>query len=559
MSRGNMLVNLSQKAIVLRDYQKAALTALWGYWYNNEGVSPLIVAPTGAGKSILIAEIIRQVLKAAPNAHIMMASHVKELLLQDMNELIDLAPETFDHIGICSAGLGQKETHLPVTFAGVQTAYKQDFPKQNLLIIDEAHLISRNGASMYGQLIANLKKKNPALRIAGLTATPYRMDSGKLTEGDDALFDGIAYDIELKTLIDGGYLVPPITKHIADYDNLTIRAGEYTTESQEYELQHHMQDYAKIIANETEEDSTLLFFPSVRTAETFSEYLNEHGLNADYVSGDMIEADRTRIIESFKSGDLTHLCNVNLMTTGSNIPHITAIVLMRATRSAALYVQMIGRGLRLHPESDKANCRVLDFGGNAVRHGPLNKPFSFNRDRSKSGLPVGRKCPECNEVMPVRQKVCDSCGHEIEIQERENNPKTTGGQYVGDLVGYAEQPHWVRCYGMHAQPWTSKAGNAMMRINYELAGHRWAVAEWLNPEGLDRTLLRRKWQKRAFSLRLDNADQLDITQAIKAIGEVNIPSYVKIARKDESKYYDVFDLSYDEGLDASLDDDMDEF
>ena len=548
----------SQKTIELRDYQSAALSALWRYWYDNEGTNPLIVAPTGAGKSILIAEIIRQVIKAKPDAHIMLVSHVQELLLQDMYELLDLAPDLYDKIGICSAGLEQKETHLPITFAGVQTAYKQEFPKHTLVMIDEAHRIGRNKSSMYGQLIANLKEKNSRLRICGLTATPYRLDSGKLTEGNDPLFDGIAYDIELIKLINDGYLVPPLSKHKAQMENLTIRAGEYSVDSQEFFLDQHLDDYATTVANETEEDVTLLFFPSVSMSSQFAELLKDRHINAAHIDGTMNKTDRFNIVESFKSGKITHLCNVDLMTTGSNIPTITAIVLLRATKSASLYVQMIGRGLRLHVESDKQHCKVLDFGGNALRHGPLNKPFSFERDRSRSEKPVGRECPSCAEVLPSNQRTCDMCGYVFpKIEREEGRPKTTGGSYVGDLVGYAEQPHWVSCFNIKAEPWTSKAGNNMLRVSYGLSGHTWPVSEWMNPEGLDRTLLRRKWDRRALGLDIQDPESYDIERAIEVINSLTHPSFVKIARKDDSKYYEVFDVSYDDNIAEDINDDFD--
>ena len=543
--------------IELRDYQKECQAAQWRYWAKKEGDSPLIVAPTGAGKSVLIADTIRSVIAAAPQANIMLVSHIKELLMQDMDELMQLAPELSMNIGVLCAGLFRKETDKKITFASVQTAVKSDsLPHISLLIIDEAHRVPRDQTTSYGKLINKLRNANPRMRIAGYTATPYRMDSGKLTEGEDALFDGIAYEVKLKKLIDDGYLVPPITKGISEMEGLTVRAGEYTSQSQEYFLQDHIEDYADYIAKETDgEHITLCFLPSVEYAEKFSDLLCALGVESTWISGEMKPSMRNDRIDGFKNGLYSHMCNVDLLTTGSNIPQITAIVLLRATKSPGLYVQMIGRGLRLHPDSDKANCVVYDYGGNAVRHGPLNKPFSFDRDRSRSGLPVGRTCPECLAVLPVRLLKCDICGHEIappETNNKERNPKVTDKQYDGDLVGYAERPHWVRCYNLFAEQWKSAAGNNMICINYRLSGHDWPLREWVNPEAGPRSILGRKFRQRAKVLGM--ADELSIDQALRMFEKCPCPKSVKIARKEESKYYDIFDISFNEDLEVPIDD-----
>ena len=537
----------------LRDYQKECQAAQWRYWATNKGQSPLIVAPTGAGKSILIADTIRSVIKAAPHANIMLVSHIKELLVQDMEELMQLAPELSMNIGVLCAGLNRKETDKQITFASVQTAFNADLRKVNLLIIDEAHLVGRNDSSMYGQLIAKLRTANPSMRIAGYTATPYRLDTGKLTEGDNALFDGVAYEVKLKKLIDDGFLVPPITKGRADMENLTIQAGEYTSASQEFFLKDHIELYAENIAKETDgEHVTLCFLPSVAYARKFAELLCTWGCKASWVSGDMEKQERDNRIDRFKNGDISHMCNVNLLTTGSNIPQITAIVLLRATKSTNLYVQMVGRGLRLHPDSDKANCIVYDYGGNAVRHGPLNKPFSFTRDRSRSGIPVGRICQGCGEVLPARLIKCDVCGEVIEMPERRGDPKLDINNYYGDLVGYSEQPKWVRCWNFSAQEWNSKAGNRMLCFSYRISGHDWPIREWVNPESGPRSLLGRKFRQRARSFGI--ADELSIDQALAVLEKVSSPKYVKIARKIDTKFYDVFDVSYEDDKDNELDD-----
>ena len=531
--------------IVPRDYQKDALSAQWRYW-KNTGNAPLIVAPTGAGKSILIAKTIQDILKAAPEARICMVTHVKELIQQNMEELLELAPDLWNKVGIMSAGLNRKETNAQITFAGIQTAYKNDIGRQSLIIIDEAHLISRKSNSMYGQFLDLQRQHNPNVRIQGLTATPYRMDSGKLHEGNDALFDGIAYEIELLDLIKADYLTEPVTQAPGEMTGLTIRAGEYSTESQEFCLESHIEEYADVVAKATKNDRTLCFLPSVKTAEQFAYLLNDRGIAAGYVTGDMPAEARTEIILMFKTGKITHLSNVNIMTTGSNIPQITAIVLLRATRSPGLYVQMIGRGLRLH--DGKTNCKVFDWGGNAVRHGPLNKPFTFHRERSRSMKPVGKKCPECDTVMPINQRKCDSCEWvEPAPEPKEQNPKVKNKAFVGDIVGYAEQPKWKQCVGWRAVSWKAKnSGDMMIKVSYDLVGHDWPVNEWLGPEHDFRKLLGAKWRRRYRDLTGMGEDAPStVESAVLWINETKQPLSVQVARKDDSKYYDIIQVSAD--------------
>ena len=528
--------------IALRDYQKNALSAQWHYW-KNTGNAPLIIAPTGAGKSILIAKTIQDILNVADDARICVVTHVQELIQQNLDELLTLAPDLWNKIGVMSAGLNRKDAHAQITFGGIQTMFKNDIGRQSLIIIDEAHLIPRKTTSMYGQFLEQQRQHNSNVRIQGLTATPYRMDSGKLHEGSDALFDGIAYEISLLDLIKDNYLVEPVTQAPDEMTDLTIRAGEYSTESQEFSLESHIEDYAKTIADATRNDRCLCFLPSVKTAEDFAYLLTQHQLSAAFVTGAMPLDARAEIIEMFKSGKITHLCNVNIMTTGSNIPEISAIALLRATRSPALYVQMVGRGLRL--AESKTQCKVYDFGGNAVRHGPLNKPFTFHRERSRKMKPVGKTCPECDTVLPVNQRTCDNCDWIEPKIEQDRDPKLKNKAFTGDIVGYAEQPEWKKCFRWEAQQWIAKTSGAkMICVTYDVQNHTYPIREWLGPEHDYRKLLGSKWRIRYRTMTGDIEDIPEtVEDAVLWVNETANPESIRVARKDDSKYYDIVDIS----------------
>jgi len=216
--------------VQLRPYQQAAIDALWHYW-RNRGKAGLIVSPTGSGKSLLIAEICRKVLTDHPGTRIIQVTDSKELIEQNCKEFLKYYPEA--STGIYSAGLGKKQRHADVTFAGIQSVYKHvyDFdPAIDLVIIDEAHMIPKESDTRYGEFLKAVRIANPSAAFVGLTATPYRLDSGLLHHGEGALFDGIAYDININTLIKEGYLVPVISKggiKNIDLSQVKTTAGEY--------------------------------------------------------------------------------------------------------------------------------------------------------------------------------------------------------------------------------------------------------------------------------------------------------------------------------------------
>lgn len=171
----------------------------------------------------------------------MVLAHVRELLTQNEAEIRSLWPEA--STGIYSAGLGKKQTMAQITFAGIQSVYNKvfNFNKVDIVIIDECHLIPRDATTRYGKFFADMKMANPNVVIFGLSASPYRLDSGMLHEGKGALFDGIAYSVDIKKLIKDGYLVEVISKggvQKIDLTNIHMQAGDYKSN----ELAHAADD-----------------------------------------------------------------------------------------------------------------------------------------------------------------------------------------------------------------------------------------------------------------------------------------------------------------------------
>ena len=196
--------------IELRDYQRAAIDALYAWFRAGRG-SPLVVAPTGSGKSVILAEFARSAVVAFPETRILIVTHVRELIAQNHAALIRLWPDA--PAGIYSAGLGKRQLGRQILVAGVQSVARRarDLGHVDLAIVDEAHLVPRSSDTQYGRLFEGLRATNPNLKVIGLTATPYRLDSGLLHGGENALFDGIAHDIPIGELVERGHLSPLIS------------------------------------------------------------------------------------------------------------------------------------------------------------------------------------------------------------------------------------------------------------------------------------------------------------------------------------------------------------
>jgi DNA repair protein RadD len=405
--------------IQLRPYQSEAVKSIYDYYASGKDGNVLIVLPTGAGKSLTMAAFIRSVFEQHKDANVLLLTHVKELIEQDAKAIIHYWPEA--PIGIWSASVGQK-TKAQITVAGIQSIHRlpAKFGNTDLCIIDEAHLVPRKSDTMYRRFLDALLAHNPKMKVIGLTATHYRMDSGLLTEGADRIFTDIAYEADVGTLIKDGWLCPLVAKNgatKADLSGVHTRGGEFV----ESELQFAM-DKADLINGALDEvaqfapdrNHILGFCAGVEHAEHCAELARARGWTAAHVSGDMGKVERERIIDDFKSGRVRFLFNANLLTTGFDAPNIDCIVMLRPTKSTGLFVQIMGRGLRKH--QCKENTLVLDFAGNVERHGPIDqirvKSKGAGKGEGVSVAPV-KECPGCHELLPTMVMLCPQCGHEF--------------------------------------------------------------------------------------------------------------------------------------------------
>lgn len=395
----------------LRPYQQEAIQALWDYWRTAPHGRPLLSCPTGAGKSLILASVITEILNKYPKFRFLVVTHSKELVQQnalEFQKLSGILP------AIYSAGLGQKNI-AQVTFAGVQSLYKKpDALAFDMVIIDECHLISKNENSMYQKLLGAIEKNNPKLKIFGLTATPYRMDQGSLISSGSTFTD-IAYDISVSKLISLKYLSPIISLPKESVDLKSVKTSGFDFNQIDLENAFNRQDLIKlhvekIIEAGQNRKAWLVFCSGINHAREVSDELYKRGIAASYVTGEMPAFERDSIIKDFKNGKLQCLCNVGILTTGFNYPSVDLLALLRATKSTGLYIQMVGRGTRL--AHNKTNCLVLDFGGNIERFGPIDCiSVAKKQDKERVKLEVlpSKKCERCACTVAPRVLICPNC------------------------------------------------------------------------------------------------------------------------------------------------------
>ncbi len=360
-------------AFQLRPYQQQAIDATFAH-LENDGSDGLIVIPTGGGKTPVMAEIVRRICER-PDAKVLCVTHVYELVEQGFKSFIRHAPGI--HVGVNNAAMGKRDFRSQVIFASVQSVYDKGarFKHVDVVIIDEAHLLSKKSDGMYQTLIAQLRVYNPNLVVIGLTATPFRLDSGMLTDGDNALFKTIIYDYNIKEAFDEGYLTRPTTKHVDftyDVEGVGTRGGDFIAG----DLEKHINVDAKtkaaideVMQKGANRKSWLVFCSGVKHATAVCEEIKSRGITAEIVTGDTAKGDRVSRVRRFKSGELRALVSVGVLTTGFDSANVDLIALMRPTKSASLYIQIVGRGTRnMYLEGaplDTAEQRLF-----AIKNGP---------------------------------------------------------------------------------------------------------------------------------------------------------------------------------------------
>jgi DNA repair protein RadD len=507
--------------LTLRPYQQAAIDAIYGYFAANSG-HPLVVIPTAGGKSLVMASFIEGVLRAWLDQRILVVTHVRELIAQNFAELIGLWRDA--PAGICSAGLGRRDLRARVLFAGIQSIHRRAYDVQqcDLVLIDEAHLIPGTSDTMYRRFIDTLARLNPQLKVIGFTATPYRLDSGMLHEGDGALFTDIAYEVSVRQLIDDGFLCPLVSKAAdtkLDVTSVGSRGGEFIPGQLQAAVDLPAVTEAaidEVVRLGAGRRSWLAFCAGVEHATHVAEAIRSRGFTAATIFGDTPKLERDRTVAAFKRGEIRALASMGVLTTGFNAPGVDLIAMLRPTKSTGLYVQMAGRGTRLAP--GKADCLVLDFAGNVARHGPIDAVKPKRPGAGEGEAPV-KVCPDCQSILATAVRVCPDCGHrfpppKLQVEARASTLAilTTG------------KPQWLAvddvAYRAHEKP----GGRTTLQVDYRcgLVRHR----EWvcLEHTGYARQKAVAWWRQRAPGTAVPQS----VADALARSAEIAVPSEIAV-------------------------------
>ena len=522
--------------LTLRPYQQAAITSIYGYFQSHKG-NPLVVIPTAGGKSLVMAAFIEGVLKAWPDQRILIVTHVRELIAQNHAEMIGLWPEA--PAGIYSAGLGKREAQARILFAGIQSIHRraQEVGHTDLVLIDEAHLIPGNSSTMYRRFLDGLARINPALKVIGLTATPFRLDSGMLHEGKNALFTDIAFEAPVRDLIDAGYLSPLVSKQPAtrlDVSKVGTRAGDFIQRDLAAAVDKEAITRAavtEIIAHGRERKSWLAFCSGVEHARHVAEEFGRQGIICSTIFGDTPKEERDAIIAAFKRGEIRALASMGVLTTGFNAPAVDLIALLRPTKSAGLYVQMVGRGTRLAP--GKENCLVLDFAGNVRRHGPIDLVRPRRLGEAGGGDAPTKVCPECESIIALSAAECPDCGYVFPAREVKIAPT------AATLPVLSPKVQWLPVHGVSYSRHDKLGGLPSLKVTYS-CGLK-SYSEWVCIEhpGYARQKAAEWWRKRAPGCPVP----LTVDQAIAEAARLARPSAISV--RPSGRYVEISGHRFD--------------
>lgn len=460
-----------------RWYQTGAVDSVFNYYstpreFDDEGIpvrkNGLICLPTGTGKSVVQARFFQRAFAMVPDMRAISATHNKDLIGQNEAKQRSIWPGSPS--GIYSAGLKRRDTALPLIFGGVQSIVGK-FPMfgyRDFLFVDEAHLIGEEGSylkliheMMYGDIVPHGERVryehfvkarenprcNPFLKIVGMSATPYRLGMGLLTNG--GIFTDIIYDLcsfdGFNRLVDEGFIAPLISKPTnttLDVTGVKIVGQDFNQTQLQAAVDkpdvtyNALCEFVTFMNNPLDyRHCAMIFASGVEHAEHINDMLNNiFGIPSVVMHSKQSDALNDEAMKRWKSGKARVAVSMNKLTTGVDHPPVDLIGMFRPTASTGLWVQMLGRGTRPYDFNNpgdvdpaafpyiKRNCMVLDFAGNALRLGPINDPIIPKRkgegppgDAPLKICKVGS--PPCNTHNHTSARFCVVCGTEFPTRE----------------------------------------------------------------------------------------------------------------------------------------------
>lgn len=409
----------------LRDYQATVVQDLRDA-YRGGSKAPLLVLPTGGGKTVIFSYAAQQAV----------AKGSRVLILVHRKELIEQTSQALTRLGLSFGIIAPK--HKPsdalLQIASVATLVKRLCNikwKPDLIIIDEAH----HAVAGSWQKILDCYEK---ARLLGVTATPKRLDG----RGLKSYFDSLVIGPSVKSLTDGGHLSPvkcyTVPKSIDRKTLLTTHSigGDYAPNEAAQKLEEFgtngeaVKEYSKHCPGKP----AIAFCCNIQHCELMAKRFRSAGFRAAYLHSKTSPHERKGLIEYLGNGELDVLTSCNIVNEGTDIPVVTAAILLRPTKSEALYLQQVGRVLR--PALGKDHAFILDCVGNVLTHGLPGQDREWSLEDKKKTAPTCKTCPECYAVIPSLFQVCPECGHEFVADKAKESKKDE--PLIVDLVEITE-------------------------------------------------------------------------------------------------------------------------
>ena len=391
-----------RQAFILRDYQTHSVEAAVEHFRHGDDPA-VIVLPTGAGKSLVIAELSR-----LAKGRVICLAHVKELVEQNHAKFL----ATGSTAGVFSAGLRQRNSTAKTTFASIQSlsANLNSFQAPaSLIIIDECHRVGSDESGQYNKALTHFRTLNPKVKILGLTATPYRLGSGWIYQHHYhgytrpctlPFFKKCIFELPLQHMVKKHYLTPPIhyDAAIAHYDfSLLTQSLDGEQDTDDIALNELIHKHPRVTKAVTEQiiqlsqdrQGVMIFAATIDHAQEISGYLPAD--QTAFITGTTKIKQRDALIAAFKAKKIKYLVNVSVLTTGFDAPHVDVIAILRPTQSISLFQQIVGRGLRLSP--GKKDCLVLDYTNNGYN---IFQPEIGEKKPTQDSVAVQIHCPQCD-------------------------------------------------------------------------------------------------------------------------------------------------------------------
>jgi DNA repair protein RadD len=469
----------------LRPYQIEAINTLLQKLKEKQFV--LLECPTGSGKTVIYAELIKLYMKSFPRMYIGVIEPRVELINQTKEKILAAWPEGFMHIGTACATVGPVMLEKSVTVGSVQTLVRREMKNNfDLIIMDEVHhfapLTKRNDfielieGMEYHDILRIFYKRNKKLRILGVTATPFRLNHGYIYGTNcrpdyHNLFPELDYSITLNQLIEAKYLSPwkafqpvRINKELADIK--LSHYGDYQIKDLSKEMSKEIHIHTAVDVYEKygqNRKNVLIFAVTIEHANLLADAFREKGYNAASVHSKMPMTERRQILNDFYDNKINFLVNVGILTEGWDSPKVDLIIMCRPTMSPGLFVQMIGRGTRIH--EGKENLLILDLAENFIKHGDPSYPtVVYNKKDRIQGSPPMKRCPECYAVVHLATKICPEC----EFLFLNDSIIENVASEAPEMINYADnddiKPKQTELLGAYIEEYTSKANNEMLKL-----------------------------------------------------------------------------------------------